>query len=224
MNQNSKKENPKKLVDGHSSNGEGWLYSDIVKDHFFNPRNFMHYGEEENFKFNGIGRAGSPACGDEMVIWILVDPKTEKIKDVRWRTFGCGSAIASTSALSEMLVRDGGLELDDALKIRPQDIIEELGGLPDRKVHCSVLGDKALQVAINDYFRNTNQHERVVVEGAKVIDKKLNITDKDIEEAVLEGAKNLADLEKKLKVEKISSESIPQIEELIKFYNEKYFN
>ena len=225
----------KKPIDGRTQGGESWLYSEEVKEHFFNPRNFMRHGEEETFKFNGMGRAGSPACGDEMVIWIQVDKKTdpssakategeERIKDVRWRTFGCGSAIASTSALSEMLIEDGGLAIDDALKIKPQDIIERLGSLPDRKVHCSVLGDKAFQAAANDYFRNTGQHDRVIIAGSKVIDKELKITDKNIEEAVLEGVSNLEELQKKLKIEKINKDSIPEIEELIKFYNEKYFD
>jgi NifU-like protein involved in Fe-S cluster formation len=210
-------------VDIRATDGGGWLYSDTVKDHFFNPRNFMHYGEEEKFKFNGLGRVGSPACGDEMVLWIDVDEKTEKIKACRWRTFGCGSAISSTSVLSEMITENGGMKIDDALKIRPQDIMARLGGLPDRKVHCSVLGDKALQAAINDYFRRTNQHQRVVTAGAKIIDKDLNITDKDIEEAVLEGAKTLADLQKKLKIGIINKENLPAIDELLRFYQEKYY-
>lgn len=218
-----KKENCEEPVDIRSQDGGGWLYSDIVKDHFFNPRNFMQYGEEEKFKFNGMGRIGSPACGDEMVLWIQIDPKTEKIMDCRWRTFGCGSAIASTSVLSEMIVEKGGMKIEDALKIKPQDILARLGGLPDRKVHCSVLGDKALQAAINDYFRQTKQHDRVVTTGSKIIDKELNITDKDIEEAVLEGAKTLEDLQKKLKIGIIHQENIPAIEELLKFYQEKYY-
>lgn len=218
-----KKKNLKEPVDIRGNDGGGWLYSDTVKEHFFNPRNFMHYGEEEKFKFNGMGRVGSPACGDEMVLWIMVDKKTDQIIDCRWRTFGCGSAIASTSVLSEMLVEKGGMKIDDALKIRPQDIMERLGGLPDRKVHCSVLGDKALQAAVNDYFRQTGQHQRVVITGAKIIDKELNITDKDIEEAVLEGAKTLADLQKKLKIGIIDKGSIPEIEELLRFYQEKYY-
>lgn len=218
-----KTSNLKKPVDIRNNDGSGWLYSDIVKDHFFNPRNFMQYGEEEKFKFNGMGRVGSPACGDEMVLWILVDKKTEKITDCRWRTFGCGSAIASTSVLSEMIVENGGMKIEEALKIKPQDILARLGGLPDRKVHCSVLGDKALQAAINDYFRQTGQHDRIVTAGAKVIDKVLNITDHDIEEAVLEGAQTIEDLQKKLKVGIGDPEAIPQIEELIKFYMEKYY-
>src|SRR3989339_950829 len=79
-----KMDNLEDPVDIRGRDGGGWLYSDIVKDHFFNPRNFMKYGEEEEFKFNGMGRVGSPACGDEMVLWINVDPKTEHINNCRW--------------------------------------------------------------------------------------------------------------------------------------------
>lgn len=219
-----KKPNLKKQVDIRGNDGSGWLYSETVKKHFFDPRNFMHYGEEEKFKYNGMGRVGSPACGDEMVLWLKVDSKTETIKDCRWRTFGCGSAIASTSMLSVMIKEKGGMKITKALEIKPQDILKRLGGLPDRKIHCSVLGDKALQAAINDYFRNTNQHDRIITAGAKIIDKTLNITDHDIEEAVLEGAQTLDDLQKKLKVGVVDKESIPQIEELLRFYQEKYFN
>lgn len=132
-------------------NGTNWLYSDIVKDHFFNPRNLMSHGMEDEFNSDGMGRVGSPACGDEMVIWIKVDPKTQKITDCKWQTFGCGSAIASTSMLSEMVLENGGMSIENAMKIKPQDIMERLGGLPSRKVHCSVLGDQALQMAIKDY-------------------------------------------------------------------------
>jgi len=218
-----KKPNLSEPVDIRSADGGGWLYSDTVKDHFFNPRNFMRYGEEDEFKYNGLGRVGSPACGDEMVLWLNIDPKTEKIKECRWRTFGCGSAIASTSVMSEMITENGGMNIKDALKIKPQDIMARLGGLPERKVHCSVLGDKALQAAINDYFRNTGQHQRVITAGSKVIDKVLNITDHDIEEAVLEGARTLEDVQKKLKVGVGDPTALPEIEQLIRFYTEKYY-
>lgn len=212
-----------KNVDIRSSAGGGWLYSDTVKEHFFNPRNFMRYDEEGKFRYNATGRVGSPACGDEMVIWLWIDPRTEKIKDCRWRTFGCGSAIASTSVMSEMIKEKGGMKIDQALKLRPQDILARLGGLPERKIHCSVLGDKALQAAINDYFRRTGQHRRVQTAGAKVIDPVLNITDNDIEEAVLEGARTIEDVQKKLKVGAGNPDSIPAIEELVRFYTEKYY-
>jgi len=132
---------------------ESWFYSEIVKDHFFNPRNFMSENEE-TYKADGVGMVGSPACGDMMKIWIKVDPKSGKIKECKWKTFGCGSAIASTSMLSVMVTERGGMTLDEARKIRPQDILERLGGLPERKIHCSVLGDQALRAAIDDYFKN----------------------------------------------------------------------
>lgn len=203
--------------------GGNWLYSETVRNHFFDPQNFMKHDEMDTFNADAVGRIGSPACGDEMVMWLKIDPKTERITDCRWQTFGCGSAIASTSILSEMIKENGGLTVDEVLKIKPQDIIERLGGLPNRKVHCSVLGDKALQAAINDWFRKTGQHDRIITAGAKIIDEKLNITDKDIEEAVLEGARTLEDVQQKLKAGAGDPEAIPQIEELIKFYTEKYY-
>ncbi|NMC51517.1 iron-sulfur cluster assembly scaffold protein [Candidatus Kuenenbacteria bacterium] len=130
-----------------------WLYSNVVKEHFFRPKNVQlkdpHKGE-----FNGVGTVGSPACGDVMTIWIKVNPKTERIKKCTWRTFGCASAIASTSMLSVMVTRRGGMKLVEAQKLTPKDILKELGGLPPRKIHCSVLGDQALRAAIQNYEGN----------------------------------------------------------------------
>ena len=131
----------------------GWVYSEKVKEHFFHPKNLM-LTDDPKFKYNALGIFGSPACGDIMKIWLEVDPKTEKIKECRWRTFGCASAIAATSAMSEMV---RGMKLERALKITPADILNELGGLPSRKIHCSVLGDQALREAIFDYYRKTGQ-------------------------------------------------------------------
>lgn len=140
--------NSKKSKNKTSQNSElNWLYSDIVKDHFFNPRN-IQYDEPKQNEFNGKGIVGSPVCGDMMIMWIEVDPKTERIKKCKWKTFGCASAIASTSILSEMVI---GMKIDKAVKITPKDIINKLGGLPVRKIHCSVLGDQALRAAISDY-------------------------------------------------------------------------
>ena len=130
-----------------------WVYSDVVKKHFFNPKNFLKPEEKKSFKFNAYGEAGSPACGDLMKIWLWIDSKTEKIKQCRWRTFGCGSAIASTSILSVMITEKDGMKIDKAIKIKPQDIIKRLSGLPDIKIHCSVLGDQALKNAINNYLK-----------------------------------------------------------------------
>lgn len=202
---------------------ESWFYTDIVKDHFFNPRKFMLDGEEKNFENNALGLVGSPACGDAMKIWLHIDSVSEKIHDCRWQTFGCASAIASTSMLAMMITENGGMPLDVALKLRPQDIMERLGGLPNRKIHCSVLGDKALLSAINDYFRRTNQHDRIKIEGARIIDKVLKITDHDIEEAVLEGADTLEKVQAKTKVGTGDRSCVPEVEQLIRFYREKYF-
>lgn len=144
--------------DGCSA-GTPWAYSETVKRHFFQPINYTLDPPEQ---YNGVGLVGSPACGDMMKVWILVDTETEKIKTFKWQTFGCASAIASTSMLSEMVTENGGLSLEQALKIKPKDIIERLQGLPDRKIHCSVLGDQALRSAINDYFEKTGQLTRKV--------------------------------------------------------------
>lgn len=129
--------------------GKSWVYSKKVREHFFKPRNFIL---DRNYKADGMGEVGSPACGDLMRMWIKVDKKTKKIKECKWMTFGCASAIASTSMLSVMVLEKGGMTIERALKIKPQDIIARLSGLPDRKIHCSVLGDQALRAAINDYL------------------------------------------------------------------------
>lgn len=201
--------------------GQAWVYSDVVKDHFFHPRNLLQKDPKPG-EYDAVGQVGSPACGDVMRIWLKVDKKTERIKKLKWRTFGCASAIAATSMFSLMVTEKGGMKLKDALKIRPQDIMQRLEGLPARKVHCSVLADKAFRQAVNNYFRNTGQHQRIMAEGSKVIDKRLNITERDIKEAVLEGAQNLLEVQKKLKVGAGDPKAIPEIEQLIRFYKEKY--
>ncbi len=132
-----------------------WVYTETVKDHFFHPRNILL--DEANYEADGIGVVGSPACGDVMALWIKVDDGTKRISECTWRTFGCASAIASTSMLSVMVTENGGMTLSRARRVTPESIIERLGGLPDRKYHCSVLGHLALREAINDYEKN---HER----------------------------------------------------------------
>lgn len=209
-------------ADVRDRQGKGWAYSDTVKEHFFNPRNLMLEEVDESL-YNAIGRVGSPACGDEMKIWIKVDPTTDTVTECKWRTFGCGSAIASTSMLSVMVTENGGMKIDQALAISPKHIMERLNGLPTRKVHCSVLGDKALRAALNAYFRNTEQFERVLVEGAKVIDPRTNVTDRDIEEAVLDGADTLEKVQQKTKVGVGDPDVALEVEQLIRFYKEKYF-
>ena len=143
-----------------------WVYSDKVKEHFFNPKNLVK--DTSKLKgYDGIGQVGSPACGDMMKFFIKVDKKSEKIINLKWQTFGCGSAIGSTSMLSEMVLEKGGMKLDEALKLTPMDIVKKLDGLPTHKIHCSVLGDQGLRAAINDYFKKTNQEKRMVkIKGA----------------------------------------------------------
>jgi nitrogen fixation NifU-like protein len=117
-------------------------YSDTVMDHFMNPRNV---GEIENA--DGVGEVGNPVCGDMMTFYIDVDDE-DRIKDVKFKTFGCGAAIAVSSMVSEMAK---GKTLDEALVISRQDVAEQLGGLPENKMHCSNLGADALHKAIEDY-------------------------------------------------------------------------
>ena len=127
--------------------GQDWVYTDTVKDHFLNPRNFL-MGDESKFECDATGIVGNPICGDQMKMFIKVDKKTNKITDIRWKTYGCASAIASTSALSELAK---GKTLDEALKISAKDIDDYLGNLPKHKFHCSVLGHDALRDAIENY-------------------------------------------------------------------------
>jgi len=201
---------------------KSWFYSPVVKEHFFNPKNFLH-DEVDESAFNAIGKVGSPACGDELRVWMKVDPETERIEEFKWKTFGCGSAIASTSMASVMVTENDGMTLTEARALKPQDIMERLGGLPQRKFHCSVLCDKALRDAINDFYRRTEQFDKIVNEAARVIDPVSKTTDKDIEEAVLEGAVTIEAVQRKTKVGIGNPGVLPAVEELIRFYREKYF-
>lgn len=117
------------------------MYNTTVMEHFTNPRNV---GEIENP--DGVGTYGSPVCGDMMQIMIKVE--NDVIVDAKFKTFGCGSAIASSSMATEMIL---GKTIDEALAISNKQIVDELGGLPAVKVHCSVLADHAIKCAIYDY-------------------------------------------------------------------------
>ena len=143
--------------------GADWFYTEKVREHFLKPQKFLK-DKKEVAKFDGYGMVGNVKCGDMMEMWIKI--KDDKIKDVRWRTFGCASAIASTSMLAVMLTEKGGMPLAKALKLSGKDIMDRLGGLPAIKVHCSVLGDQALRAAIYD-FKIKNKREDLKVEKPK---------------------------------------------------------
>jgi nitrogen fixation NifU-like protein len=170
-----------------------WLYSDIVKEHFTNPKNIFEPGD--GFAANAEGMVGNIKCGDQMQFLLRIE--NDVIADVRWRTYGCASAIASTSMLSEVIK---GMGIREAYNIKPDDIVKKLGGLPDNKIHCSVLGDKALRAAIDDYLAKNGRTDELKNEGARIICSCLNISDRDIEEAVKQGARDWNGLQERTKI------------------------
>ncbi len=197
--------------------GHKWLYNENVKDHFMNPRNILDKIEE--YKPDGEGLTGNVQCGDEMLFVIKVTDGI--ITDAKWKTFGCASAIASTSKLSEMVI---GMKIEDAYKISPQEVVKALGGLPDKKIHCSVLGDKALRAAIDDYYKKNNMADKIQEKKAMVICNCMNVTDHDIEDAVLEGVRDYDKLQEMTKLGTVcggcKDEAITVMNEYIKKYFE----
>ncbi|MFZ0930536.1 MAG: Fe-S cluster assembly protein NifU [Syntrophobacteraceae bacterium] len=149
-----------------------WDYTDKVKDHFLNPRNV---GEIEDP--DGVAEVGSIACGDALKFTFKLD-ENGKIKEAKFKTFGCASAIASASAMTEMIK---GMTVEQAAKVTNQDIANYLGGLPQEKMHCSVLGREALEKAISNF-----KGAPVRAEEEKIVCECFGVTEKEIERAILE--------------------------------------
>ena len=197
-----------------------WVYSDTIKDHFTNPRNILE--DEESYKEDGKGYVGNPKCGDMMLVKIKVDIDKKRIIDFKWKTYGCASAIASTSMLSTMITENGGMDINDALKITYKDIMERLGSLPQHKIHCSVLGDKALKEAVYDYYRRTGQKEKIPVKAKKVVCECLNVTEEEIEEDILEGVDTFERLQERTKISTGCGKCRKEAEDVFNRFKKKY--
>ncbi|MEI8355726.1 MAG: Fe-S cluster assembly protein NifU [Deltaproteobacteria bacterium] len=189
-----------------------WDYTDKVREHFLNPRNVGEIKDAD-----AVGEVGSLACGDALKLYLKLDEKKERILDAKFQTFGCASAIASSSALTEMVK---GKTLEQALHITNQEIADFLGGLPEEKMHCSVMGQEALEVAIAKYMgtevkSRPHDKEHLEMEGA-VVCKCFGITDLFLKKVI--GANKLNTAEQVTHFTKAGGGCggcVPKIKELI---------
>ena len=167
-----------------------WEYSSKVKEHFTNPKNV---GSIENA--DAIGEAGALSCGDKLKLYLKIE--NNKIIDAKFQTFGCGSAVAASSVLTEMLI---GKTLEEARKITNKQIADELDGLPPEKMHCSVMGREALEDALKNYYDDEDWSEIVeeeIKEGSQIICHCYGVSEQDIINAILNnGAKTFDDVSK----------------------------
>ncbi|MBU2102968.1 MAG: Fe-S cluster assembly protein NifU [Candidatus Omnitrophota bacterium] len=189
-----------------------WDYTDKVKEYFKNPRNV---GEIENP--DAVGEVGSIICGDALKLTLRIEKNTEKILDAKFKTFGCASAIASSSALTEMVK---GMTVSLAAKITNKDIADFLGGLPEEKMHCSVMGMEALEAAIANYRGAPLQKELVGEE--RIVCKCFSVTDQKIVRAIQEN--NLRSVEEVTNYTKAGGgcgKCKPEIEKLLREYWDK---
>ena len=157
-----------------------WEYSDTVKEHYKNPKNV---GSIENA--DAIGEAGALTCGDALKLYLKIEK--DIVIDAKFQTFGCGSAVASSSMLTEMII---GKPLKEVEKITNKDIIDKLGGLPPEKTHCSVMGKEALEDALKNYYG----YEVGKKSAKKIICNCFSVTEEAIKEAIEHGAKTVKEV------------------------------
>ena len=153
-----------------------WEYTDKVLEHFKNPKNVGEIKDAD-----GTGQVGSLVCGDALKLTLKIDKETQVIKEAKFLTFGCASAIASSSVLTEMII---GKTLEEASKITNQDIAGELGSLPEEKMHCSVMGMEALEAAIKSYKQGGKPVVYEQESSSKIVCKCFNITEETIIKAI----------------------------------------
>jgi NifU-like protein len=166
-----------------------WDYTDKVREHFLNPKNVGEIPDAD-----AVGEVGSLACGDALKLYLKLDENKERIVDAKFQTFGCASAIASSSALTEIIK---GKTLDEAMHVSNQEIAEFLGGLPEEKMHCSVMGQEALEVAIAKYRGgpvpgHEHEHLHPDMEG-EIVCKCFGITDLFLKKVILENKLHTAE-------------------------------
>lgn len=182
-----------------------WEYTEKVIDLFLHPKNI---GEIENP--DAVGEVGSMICGDALKLTLRIDRETNRIIDAKFQTFGCASAIASSSALTEMIK---GKTIDEALNVTNKDIAEFLGGLPREKMHCSVMGREALEAAISNY-KGLKPPE---IEEGEIVCKCFGVTDSKIRRTILENnLKTVDDVINFTKAGGGCGECIPEIERILK--------
>lgn len=153
-----------------------WDYTDKVMDFFHHPKNVGKLDDPD-----GVGEVGSLACGDALTLMFKLD-ENGRISDVKFQTFGCASAIASSTVLTEMIQ---GMTLEEAARVTNKDIVEQLGGLPDQKMHCSVMGQEALEAAIQDYYKRKGGTPPELKKGT-VVCTCFGVTDEEIKKVVHE--------------------------------------
>lgn len=184
-----------------------WEYTDKVKKHFLDPQNV---GEIE--KPDASADVGNISCGDALHLTLKIDKKTNIILDAKFKTFGCGSAIASSSVLTELII---GKTVEEAKKITNQDIVNELGSLPKEKIHCSVMGEEALEKALAQYL-NEDIPEEHTHDSGKIVCKCFGITDSKIARLVTEhGLHTVGQVTNFCKAGGACTQCISQIEDII---------